>query len=1000
MVPRYTMAVSDLRRRRVLLFFRRVVAHSDSRRAVRAVATAWFFCRGRVPDRFRGITHGTKDVPWLPLLAVALLAVVEMRGATLEGKVSDLEGAAVAGAQIVVQQGNSDFSMTAVTAEDGSYSLPSLPAGVYTILIKKQGYADLTQENVALASGNETVQMEFRLRPAEQQTVVRGVEELNPNLFYVKLDTNEILRDLNRRGADAQFLREFRAQENYFGAQYGHPLRTVEWAKPRSTLAGFHGSLSEAHQNNGLNARSFFTVGELGPWRRNEYGGAVGGPLASDRLAFDFAWSQTWDVGFINGNALVPKKEDLLLPTSSDPRTRAVIAALLHAFPNQLPNLPDVTARQLNTNGHRDIRSIAFSTRFDYRPNTTDQLVVEQRFLDSTEEPFEFVLGQNPDTFLRPQSVHLTYSHPFSPQTLLRLSTNLDRLSVFLDVTERYRDLLSPLGIRVVPDISFGHELTRIGPGPSFPRRRVENRFPVSGEVSQVRGRHLLTMGLLISRLQTNDLQSDNNRGLFSFGRDFGRSTIENFLLGRPTSFLVSFGDLYRGFRNWELAYYFDDRIRVTPTLTLSLGLRHEVVTAPVEVNHLTPIPFPTDANNLSPQFGFAWNPGRGRTVLRGGYTIAFSSIFPVLYQRARFNPPAVSVISVDNPDLLDPLRGIDLRAAARPRSALNLISSDMVAPYSHLYNFGIERELPADLSLRVGYLGSRTIKLPVNAVSNRARPVPGIPTTTATINQRRPDPRYLEVSTVVNGSIAYFDALQIAVDKRTGKGLTWNVRYTFSKAINTTGTQSFANISGTGHTSTVEDIVRDMKSLEQFDTPHALTIGYRYEFPWGSGGRGILSWFPGGWKVAGTTTFKSGTPVHIHTGSDSPGFGNVDGVGGDRPNLLNPAILGKSLDHPDTSTSIWRREYFDTNIAPGGRGNLGFQTFRQDGISNWNLALERDVVLREPVTLRFRAEFINFLNHAQFDGPDDEMAFEPFGKIINTANRGRVIQLLLRLQF
>jgi hypothetical protein len=150
---------------------------------------------------------------------------------------------------------------------------------------------------------------------------------------------------------------------------------------------------------------------------------------------------------------------------------------------------------------------------------------------------------------------------------------------------------------------------------------------------------------------------------------------------------------------------------------------------------------------------------------------------------------------------------------------------------------------------------------------------------------------------------------------------------------------------------------------------------------------------------MSGTTTFKSGTPTHIHTGSDSPGFGNVDGVRGDRPNLLNPAILWKSLDHPDTSASVWRREYFDTNIAPGGRGNLGFQTFRQDGISNWNVALEKDFPIREPVRLQFRSEFINLWNHPQFEGPMDEMAFETFGKITNTANRGRVIQFLLRLQ-
>jgi len=929
----------------------------------------------------------------LAFMALALPPAVP--AANIAGKVSSLEGAAVSGAEITAQQQSSAFSTTTTTAQDGSYALPSLPAGVYTIVIKKQGFTDLTQENVALASGNQTVEMEFRLRPAEQQTVVRGVEELNPNLFYVKLDTNEILRDLTRRGADPQFLREFRSQENYFGAQYGQPLRDLEFAAPRPFLRGLHGSLYEQHQNSALNARSFFTVGKLLPWRRNEYGGAVGGPLVSDRLVFDLAASQTRDSGYINGNVQVPLANERT-PLASDPTTRALIARLLDGFPDELPNLPYVSLRQLNTNAVRDIRSSAFSTYLGYRPNATDQIVFEQRFLDSTEEPFEFVAGENPVTFLRPQSVHLTYTRAVSPQTLLRFSHNFDRLSVFLDVTERYRNLLAPLGQDIVPEVSFGHDLTRLGPGTSYPRRRIENRFHYAAELTQARGSHALSAGLLVSRLQTNDLQSDNSRGAFSFGRDFGNDTIPNFLLGRPTGFLITLGDLYRGFRNWEMAYYLQDTIRVSPSLTLSLGLRHEIITAPVEVNGLTAISFGTDANNVAPQFGFAWNPGRGGTVLRGGYGVAFSSIFPVLYQRARFNPPAVQSIFAPAPDMLNPLQNVEER-----KTGLNLLTPDLVAPYSHVYNFGIERRLPADLSLRVGYLGSRTIKLPVNFVTNRARPVEGIPTTTATINERRPDPRFQEISTIVNGTIAYYDAVQIAVDKRTGGGLAWNARYTFSKGINTTGTQSFANTTGLGHTSTVEDnVVGDMKSLEQFDTPHALVIGFRYEFPIARGRRGFLAWFPGGWRVAGTTTFKSGTPIHIHTGSDSPGNGNVDGVGGDRPNLLNTAILGKSLDHPDTSTSIWRREYFNTIIPPGGRGNLGFQTFRGDGISNWNLALEKDVVLREPWTLRFRSEFINFLNHPQFDGPDDEMAYEPFGKIINTANRGRVIQLLLRLQF
>ncbi|MCH8267329.1 MAG: TonB-dependent receptor [Acidobacteria bacterium] len=936
-------------------------------------------------------------------VAALLVPNFPVVAATLSGTISDTEGATVAGAQIIVRQPGTDFSEMVLTEEDGSYFLESLPPGVYTVTVRKPGYADLVQERVAAGNPGETVRLDLQLRPSQEQTTVRATEELNPNIFIVKLDTNEINRNLDKRGANIQFLREFRSQENNYGAMYGQPLRRTPLLRPHSPLRNFHGSLYNSHQNSALNARSFFTVGSLRPSRRNQYGGTVGGPISEDKLSFDFAWSQTRDSGFVNGNVQAPLENERT-PRSSDPQVNAVIARLLEGFPEELPNLPNISARQLNTNALRDIRRTAVSTRLDYRLGESDQIALEQRFLDATEVPFEIVAGQNPDTFLRPQSFHLTNTHTFSPNTLARLSVNFDRLSVILDITERYENLLAPLGIDVVPQISFGQEITGLGGGASLPRRRVENRFSFAPEVTRVSGKHTLSAGFRIARLRINDLQSDNSRGQFSFTRNNGRSAVENFLHGTPTSFTIALGDLYRGFRNWENAVYLQDTIRASSRWTFSLGLRYEMVTAPTEVNGLTSIPYSTDANNFAPQFGFAWNPGGGKTVVRGGYGIAFGSVFPILYQRARFNPPEVQVITIDNPDLLNPLGG----AAEVKKSALNLLSPDLVVPYTHMYNFGIERELPANLFFRIAYIGSRTFKLPTKHISNRAQPVAGICKEregfpylwceTKTINQRRPNPDFLQITTIAGTGISYFDGMQVSVDKRMGGGLTWNARYTFSKAINTTDTH-FAQI-GTGfHNSTIEDVVGDLRGLSRFDTPHALTIGYRFELPWARNQRGIRALLLGGWKVSGTTTFQSGTPSHAHTGSDSPGFGNVDGVGGDRPNLLNPSILWKSLDHPDTAPLIFARENFDTIIPPGGRGNLGYLTFRNDGTHNWNIAVEKDFSAGETGNVQFRAEFLNSFNQPHFDEVRHVIAADTFGKILNTSNKGRVIQLMLRFR-
>ncbi|MSO21638.1 MAG: TonB-dependent receptor [Acidobacteria bacterium] len=942
----------------------------------------------------------------LAVLSLALLVAASGHAAgPLNGRVSDLNGAPVSGAQVTVKAAESATAKSATTAADGKFTMETLPAGVYTITIRRQGFADMVRQYVA-SDSEPARELSFRLQSTRPQAISLGADELNPNVFVVKLDANEAQRQLGSRGANAALPTDFRSVENSYGSHFGFQMRSLDVTRPRNLLGEYHGSLYETHQNSRLNARSFFQAGGLLPSRRNEFGATIGGPIVKSKLSFDFAWSKAEETGYVNGNIQVPLPEERT-PLTTDPASRAMISRLFSAYPNQLPNRPDINSRQLNTNGLRDISSTAYTGRFDLRPTGKDQIVFEQRYYDATEKPFELIVGQNPITLLRPQSAHLTEIHTVSPNTTARLVLNFDRLRVSLAPTESYRNLLAPLGITNVPDIAFGRngDFSNIGPGSSYPRLRVENRFHVAPEATQVRGRHTITAGVLVSRLQINDLQSDNSRGSFEFSRNAGRSAVENFRLGLPTTFKINLGDFYRGFRNWEHAVYLQDRIKLLPTFTLTLGMRHEVVTKPVEVNDRTDVGFGTDANNFGPTAGFAWNPRGGKVALRGGYGWWYSSIYPLLYQRARFNPPDVKVISIDDsPNLVNPLASVAGVDTANLRSGLNLLSPDLVAPYMHVYSFSIERELPGGLFFRTGYAGSRTVKMPWEVISNRGVNVPGVVATTRNVDERRPDSRYLAISTVTNGGISYYDSLQVAFDRRTGRSITWTARYVFSKAINT-GDTNFADI-GTGRHISMEpfNIVGDLKAVENFDTPHAFSLTFRHQLPTALLGSGLVNKIVGGWRSSGTLTLRSGTPYMLHTGSDAPGFGNVDGIGQERPNILKPAIIGKSVDHPDTSTTILRKEYFDTNLPVGGRGNLGFNSFRTDGTTNMNFAVEREFALRRGgdqfPSLQFRAEFFNFFNHAQFDSYAPHVANEIFGKITNTVNRGRVTQLFMRLRF
>ena len=131
----------------------------------------------------------------------------------------------------------------------------------------------------------------------------------------------------------------------------------------------------------------------------------------------------------------------------------------------------------------------------------------------------------------------------------------------------------------------------------------------------------------------------------------------------------------------------------------------------------------------------------------------------------------------------------------------------------------------------------------------------------------------------------------------------------------------------------------------------------------------------------------------------------------------MNPSLLGKSFDNPDTVRAILGADTcrppgtdglpylhcqnFDTNILPGGRGNLGYNTFRKDGTANWNVAFARSFRLPgADRSLDFRTEFINFFNTPQFDKPGTQLAAATFGKIINTVNKGRQVQFTLKLNF
>jgi hypothetical protein len=819
-----------------------------------------------------------------------------------------------------------------------------------------------------------------------QTDTSKGEGRRNENVQINLLDTNAV-RELNVRvGTTATIVQEFVPERGYWAAEYGTPPRNPIRAQLQQG-SGVHGSLFWNHNNSIFSARSFFQVGPVKPARQNEFGATLGMPLWEGAF-FTFRGSEDKSRGNVNGNILIPLPEERT-PLAADPATRAIVQTLLDAYPNVLPNRTDQAARALNTNSLQSVDTNVTNGQLSQKLGTRDAVMFRYNFTGQTVSAFQFLKGQNPNTDNKSHGARITWNRVLSPATVLDFSAAFDRQGTLLTATS---DAVGPV---------YMNGLTQLGPqSSSIPIDRAINRFHYNASIQHNRGSHVFSAGFGITRQQYNGYESEEVRRTLNFSNDFGRDTITNLRMGTPSSYSVGLGDIYRGFRNWELPAYAGDHWRASNKLTLSYAVRWEPWTRPVEVMNRSRLPFGSDWNNLGGNFGFAYRLGPG--VVRSAFAVLHGQLYPVGYGQDRFNGPDHVFISVEAPDLVNPLRGLsaaDLRGGGRTMRFD--IDPNLVTPYSYQYNLSWENEIARGWKVQLGYVGSRTVKLYTVYQLNRARPVDGIPFTTATTNDRRPDKSQYRRFYTSNGSRAYFDAGRITLTTPRWQGGTISASYWFSKSIDL-GTDY--SVTGGGQerwrsSQTEWDYAKDQNGLSNFDQPHAFLL----QGAWSTGHANghWLGRLYRNWDLTSVFLLKSGTPFTVDAGSDGPGFGNVDGSSGDRPMVVDPSVLGRTIGNPNTSVQLLPRSAFRFIRAPMEMaGNLGRNTFRKGKIANLNASLGRTWTLPGDWNMTIRAEAINLSNTPQFAEPGINLTAPNFGQITNTLNDGRTFRFLLRLGF
>lgn len=824
-----------------------------------------------------------------------------------------------------------------------------------------------------------------------QVDTASGEGRRNENVSLTLIDNN-VLKELNRRmGTTATVVDEFQAERKYFGGEFGgapsSPLHVSG-----SSSRDVHGTAKWTHNNSIFSARSFFQVGKVQPARSNDVSGTLTAPLWTG-ANLTLTGGQRKLRGQVNGNILVPGAEERT-PTATDPATLAFVRRILDAFPDELPNRTDINERALNTNAPQNIDDHSAGTTIDQRLEDNDHLSLRYNLTLQNVDAFQLVGGQNPNTATKNHDARITWNRTWSPETTTDFSIGFNRVG----------SLLLPDETSLGPTIFFTRSIDFLGPSTTVPLDRAQNTFRYAGRLQRTSGNHTFNTGFDVSRRQINGNETNGSRGVFSFRNDFGRTLVGNILAGVPSNYRQSIGDSHRGFRAWMPVFFIGDVWRASQRLTLNYGLRYEVSPRPREVNQLSQIPYDCDCNNFAPIFGFAYRASDRWGVFRASYGLQYGEIFAATYMQTRFNPPGILTLNLDTQNLVDPLSalppgGLD----PNQRSDANQIDPALAVPYSHQYNFTWELRPRQDWTLALSYIGSRSIKLLETWWINRGQPVEGIVTSTSNINRRRADPRYSDVTYVLNGSRGYFDAAKATLRVPRWAGLSIDASYWFSKAIdlgadytNTAYSQD-ARLTRSPDEFKVHD---SLKGVSDFDQTHALLLNTVYETPAQATGNRLFDRIYGGWQMTGVLLLKSGSPFSIQTGADGPGFGNVDGVSSDVPNVVDPSVLGAKVDHPDTSQASMPRSAFAYQELNQRAGNLGRNVFRKDGVWNVNMSLARRFSIRGDTSLQFLAESLNLLNHAQFQEPGVSFTESNFGQITNTLNDGRTFQFTLSLSF
>jgi carboxypeptidase family protein len=594
-------------------------------------------------------------------------------------------------------------------------------------------------------------------RPEESRFLLNGVDYVGANAPGQPVGPTGASGQL--LGVDA--VREFNVVAHTYGTEYGKVAGGQVSIVTTSGTNQLHGTAFEYLRNSKLDARNFFDqpIGlRIPPFKRNQFGGALGGPLKRDKLFLFGTYEGFRQRLGVSDVAVVPDDQARQgrLPDAS-----GVYAPVPNLKTGMLPFAqhfwPAPNAAVLGgglalniSNPPQKVREDFGLVRFDYNASAKDSLSANYLKDDGEND----LPQPNPNFIaITPQSnelIGLQETHIFSPTVLNTATLGFTRAFINSGTIPAapIPANLSFIADRSPGTISIGGGIRGSGTSASITNapgnaatRNVRNLFSGSDDVRLIRGRQSLSAGFWYQRIQQNMNGTTGGRsGNLSY------PSLTAFLQDLPTQLFANVLQTPLGYRSTEAAWYVQDEIKLKPNLTMRLGLRDEMTNGYNEVTGRCgnyafgsngvmlsdPLVGPSclKQNNAKalwqPRVGVAWDPtGTGAWAVRAGVGI-YNDLQDTLAWRLNLDPPYSGRVTFTDPVLslipLSPATGLlpncsaQLQAAKQPCAIYGPggVEPNMHTPTVQQWSFTVEREITKDLMLQVGYVGSQAYHLPL----------------------------------------------------------------------------------------------------------------------------------------------------------------------------------------------------------------------------------------------------------------------------------------------